>query len=67
MIFKQLKINLTWIESFPLRGPETGYVFFMDLEGHMKDAKVKKALDEMAQSAVRIEVLGSYARSEPRE
>lgn len=67
MIFKQLKINLTWIESFPLRGPETGYIFFMDLEGHMKDAKVKKALDEMARTAVRLEVLGSYPRSEPRE
>jgi chorismate mutase/prephenate dehydratase len=64
-IFKQGKINLTWIESFPLRGPESGYIFFIDCEGHAKDPKVKKALEELAKMAVRMEVLGSYPRSEP--
>lgn len=66
-IFKQSKLNLTWIESFPLRGPETGYIFFIDCEGHMKDAKVKKALELLAETAVRMEVLGSYPRTEPSE
>jgi len=66
-IFKQGKLNLTWIESFPLRGPESGYIFFIDCEGHAKDVKVKKALDDLAQMAVRMEVLGSYPRSEPIE
>ncbi|OYW23969.1 MAG: prephenate dehydratase [Planctomycetales bacterium 12-60-4] len=63
-IFKQSKLNLTWIESFPLRGPESGYIFFIDCEGHMKDAKVKKALELLSETAVRMEVLGSYPRSE---
>ncbi|MFO0917022.1 MAG: prephenate dehydratase [Planctomycetaceae bacterium] len=63
--FKQNKINLTWIESFPLRGPESGYIFFIDCEGHQKDPKVKKALDDLESMAVRLEVLGSYPRSEP--
>ena len=62
--FKQNKINLTWIESFPLRGPESGYIFFIDCEGHAKDTKVKRTLDELAHLAVRMEVLGSYPRSE---
>ena len=62
--FKQYKINLTWIESFPLRGPESGYIFFIDCEGHAKDTKVKRTLDELAHLAVRMEVLGSYPRSE---
>ena len=62
--FKQNKINLTWIESFPLRGPESGYIFFIDCEGHAKDAKVKRTLDDLARMAVRMEVLGSYPRSE---
>ncbi|WP_010584165.1 prephenate dehydratase [Schlesneria paludicola] len=62
--FKQNKINLTWIESFPLRGPESGYIFFIDCEGHSKDAKVKRTLDDLARLAVRMEVLGSYPRSE---
>lgn len=64
-IFKQNKINLTWIESFPLRGPETGYLFFLDFEGHMSEARVKRTLEELEKGAVRMEVLGSYPRSEP--
>lgn len=66
-IFKASKLNLTWIESFPLRGPETGYIFFLDCEGHMKDTKVKKALEDLAKMAVRMEVLGSYPKSDPVE
>ena len=66
-VFKSQKVNLTWIESFPLKGPETGYLFFLDFEGHANDAKVKRALEELRHSAVRLEVLGSYPRSEPVE
>ena len=62
--FKTNKINLTWIESFPLRGPETGYLFFLDFEGHAKDVKIKKALRSLQSKAVRLEVLGSYPRCE---
>lgn len=65
--FKKNKVNLTWIESFPLRGPEAGYLFFLDFEGHSNDAKIKRALEELQKSAVRLEVLGSYPRSEPRD
>jgi len=63
--FKNSKINLTWIESFPLRGPETGYLFFLDFEGHVKEARIKKALQVLEKKAVRMEILGSYPRSEP--
>ncbi|SFI18919.1 prephenate dehydratase [Planctomicrobium piriforme] len=63
--FKNNKINLTWIESFPLRGPESGYLFFLDFEGHMKEPRIKKALQLLEKKAVRMEILGSYPRSEP--
>jgi chorismate mutase/prephenate dehydratase len=63
--FKKSRINLTWIESFPLRGPEVGYLFFLDFEGHVRDPRIKKALSELERKAVRMEVLGSYPRSEP--
>ncbi len=66
-IFKNNKINLSWIESFPLKGPEAGYLFFVDFEGHISDPKPKRALAELEKSAVRLEVLGSYPRSEPVE
>ncbi len=63
--FKKNKINLTWIESFPLRGPEVGYLFFLDFEGHVSEARTKRAMEDIEKKAVRLEVLGSYPRSEP--
>jgi chorismate mutase/prephenate dehydratase len=63
--FKRNKINLTWIESFPLRGPESGYLFFLDFEGHARDPRIQRTLTELERMAVRMEVLGSYPRSEP--
>jgi chorismate mutase/prephenate dehydratase len=65
--FKRNKLNLSWIESFPLRGPETGYLFFIDFEGHLNDGRTKKTLEELSRRAIRMEVLGSYPRSEPLE
>jgi len=65
--FKRNGVNLSWIESFPLRGPEPGYVFFLDFEGHAGDARSRKTLAELQKHAVRLEVLGSYPRSEPLE
>ena len=62
--FKKNKVNLSWIESFPLRGPESGYLFFLDFEGHQKEAKIKRTLDQIAKTAVRLEVLGSFPRGE---
>jgi len=62
--FKKQKVNLSWIESFPLRGPESGYLFFLDFEGHQKEARIRKTLDELAATAVRMDVLGSFPRSE---
>ena len=64
-VFKKNKLNLTWIESFPLRGPENGYLFFLDFEGHSSDTGTKRALGELDKQAIRLEILGSYPRSEP--
>ena len=32
-VFKRNRLNLTWIESFPIARPEGGYLFFVELEG----------------------------------
>ena len=65
--FKKNNVNLTWIESFPLKGPEVGYLFFLEFEGHASDARTKRLLEELARKAVRLEMLGSYARGVPVE
>lgn len=64
--FRRNKINLTWIESFPLRQPEVGYLFFLDFEGHATDPRIRRTLKDLEELPPdRLEVLGSYPRSEP--
>jgi chorismate mutase/prephenate dehydratase len=64
-VFKRGRLNLTWIESFPMRNLKNEYLFFVELEGHQADSRVKKALLGLGRKTARLEVLGSYARSEP--
>ena len=64
-VFKKNRLNLTWIESFPLPGPVGGYLFFLDFEGHSSDTRTQRALEALEKQAIRLEVLGSYPRSEP--
>jgi len=59
-VFKQNKLNLTWIESFPARLPKPEYVFFVDFEGHLEDPKVKKALNTLHDRCEEIVILGSF-------
>ena len=65
VVFKRSRLNLTWIESFPLSGTPHEYLFFVELEGHRLDARVKRALTALEGRTVRLRVLGSYARTEP--
>ena len=58
---KKQKLNLTWIESFPLAGEERGYVFFVELEGHRDDLRVRRAIQALEARCKRVVVLGSYA------
>jgi len=63
-VFKQAKVNLTWIESFP--APSTSpknqkaYVFFVDFEGHQDDPKVKRTLATLEEHIEQISILGSF-------
>ncbi len=62
-IFKRCRLNLTWIESFPIPQTEGHYLFFVELDGHESDVRVKKALAALARKALRLEVLGAYPRA----
>jgi chorismate mutase/prephenate dehydratase len=59
-IFKQNKINLTWIESFPAKVAKPEYVFFVDFEGHVDDPKVARALKSLQEHCEEVNVLGSF-------
>ncbi len=63
--FRRNNVNLTWIESFPLRQPAVGYLFFLDFEGHVTEPRIRKTLKDLeALPPDRLEVLGSYPRGE---
>lgn len=68
-IFKRYRLNLTWIESFPA-GTDAlrkTYLFFVEFEGHAEELRPRKALQALARKTTRLEILGSYARVDPRE
>jgi len=58
--FKRHKINLTKIESRPSKKKAWEYYFFVDCTGHCDDARVKKALAELAKHTMFVKILGSY-------
>lgn len=64
-IFKKNKLNLTWIESFPIPETGDGYLFFAEFNGYESDAPVKRALTSLEKKAIRLEILGSYPRCNP--
>lgn len=64
-IFKRNRLNLTWIESFPMPGTPNEYLFFVEFQGHPEEMRAKRALAALAKKTVRIEVLGSYPATQP--
>ncbi|KAI9141015.1 Prephenate dehydratase-domain-containing protein [Paraphysoderma sedebokerense] len=58
--FKDFGINLTKIDSRPSGQRMWHYVFFVEMEGHMKNETVVKAMEELQKVCVDLRVLGSY-------
>lgn len=56
-------ISMTRIESRPARRSLWQYVFFIDMEGHVKDEKLRPVLDELAKKAIFYKLLGAYPRA----
>jgi len=53
-------LNLTKIESRPSRRKAWEYLFFVDIEGHVEEERVKKALEEIKSRCLFLKILGSY-------
>ncbi|HZM37438.1 MAG TPA: prephenate dehydratase [Burkholderiales bacterium] len=56
------RVSMTRIESRPLRARTSlwEYFFFIDVEGHQRDAAVSRALGALREKAPFLKVLGSY-------
>ena len=58
--FAKSRINLSKIESRPIKNKPWEYLFFLDLLGHREQAAVKKAIAGLEKNCVFCKILGSY-------
>lgn len=58
-------VNLVKIESRPYRPKPWDYVFYVDFDGHIDDAHIREALNELRARAQFVKMLGSYPRAKP--
>jgi chorismate mutase/prephenate dehydratase len=58
--FARNKINLSKIESRPLKQKPWEYLFFLDLEGHIEEPRIQKAIKKLEKICLFIKILGSY-------
>ena len=55
------KINMTKIESRPMKDELGKYIFFIDIDGNIDDADIYFALDKVKQNTFFYKFLGSYS------
>jgi prephenate dehydratase len=58
--FAQNEVNLTKLESRPMRTKAWQYWFYLDFEGHADDPQCERALMGLLQTASMVKLLGSY-------
>ena len=63
-VFKRNKLNLTWIESFPVPGSDRAYMFFAEIETHPTELRFRRAMAALQRKALRLEVLGAFPVTE---
>ncbi len=59
----QNEVNMTKLESRPRKERPWEYVFYVDIDGHVNDERVSRALTELVRRASFVKVLGSYKRA----
>jgi chorismate mutase/prephenate dehydratase len=62
--FEKNNVNMTMIESRPSRVAAWEYVFYIDVQGHIRDAAVTKAVEQLKEHSLFVTVLGSYPAAE---
>ena len=59
----QNDLDMTRIESRPSRNANWQYYFFLDINGHIQDDNVARALVALEEEAELVRVLGSYPKA----
>ena len=65
--FATNQVNLTKLESFSVKNTFDQANFYLDLEGHLEEAGVKKALEELGFHTETLDILGVYESSTFRQ
>ena len=64
MVLKKSKKNLekylNKIETRPSRTLSEAHDFFIDIEGHQQDRKIKATIEEIQSTVASLRILGSY-------
>jgi chorismate mutase/prephenate dehydratase len=58
--FASRNINLSKIESRPIKNKPWEYMFFLDLKGHKEEPRVKSAISQLERHCIFFKILGSY-------
>jgi chorismate mutase/prephenate dehydratase len=61
--FSKRGINLSKIESRPMKGRAWEYIFFLDMEGHIRNEQIAAAIEELRGCCQFLKVLGSYPKA----
>ena len=64
-IFAENTINLTRIESRPIRKNPGAYAFLLDFLGNEHDPAVRKTLERMKEATASFKILGFYQEAQP--
>ena len=58
--FAKYKVSMVRLESRPARNGAWDYNFYVDVDGHIEDEPISKAVEELGQIALYLKILGSY-------
>ena len=61
--FDRLNISMSKIESRPSKRKAWEYFFFVDIDGHSSEEKVKQAIDELEKHCSFVKILGTYPKT----
>ena len=65
--FATNQINLTKLESFSVKNTFDQTNFYLDLEGHIEEKTVQKAMEELGFHTESLDILGVYEASDYRQ